>query len=86
MPTISKFAKILNKELTEVLLEIPKGDKMKTKTMHDNETGANYEIKVQDTKITITAHITNSNELRQFQHDLEELAEDILYPTIESSQ
>ena len=56
------------------------------KTMHDNETGANYEIKVQDTKITITAHITNSNELRQFQHDLEELAEDILYPTIESSQ
>ena len=34
---------------------------MKTKTMHDNETGANYEIKVQDTKITITAHKTNKN-------------------------
>ena len=31
---------------------------MKTKTMHDNATGANYEITVQDSNVTIKAHIT----------------------------
>ena len=52
---------------------------MKTKTMHDTKTSANYEINVNNNHITIHAHITNKNELRQFQHDLEELTEDIVY-------